>query len=70
MSINEKIRHVRNVKGISQEYMSNELKVCQSTYCRWENGHTCMKVEELMKILELLNLEPEDMIGEELRIRI
>ena len=44
-----KIRKLRNVKGISQEYMADEMEISQCNYGRMEKDDNRLTVPKLRK---------------------
>jgi len=59
MSLNENVRKIRLLKGLSQENMAEHLGLSQSQYNRMETGMQTITEERLVKLAELLNLEVE-----------
>ena len=59
MKINLRIKEEREQRKISQSYMALELGLDQSQYSRRENGAISFTVEELLKISEILNINPQ-----------
>lgn len=57
-----KIREVRLNKGYSQEFMAEVMEISQSQYSRLENGETTFDVEKLGKVIEILQVNPMDII--------
>lgn len=63
MKIKEKIiREARQKKEFSQEYMAHILGVSQSHYSNLENGEASFDVEKLGKLLDVLDLNPLEVI--------
>lgn len=60
MSIGEKIRHLRNLKGLSQENLAKELGITQVAYGDIERNRVDFTYGRLEKIAELLGT---DVIG-------
>lgn len=63
MAVHEKIRKLREAKDLTQEFMAHELGVSLKTYGRWESGETPLKVKDLLKIAELLDMPVEDIMS-------
>jgi len=51
-----KLRHFRDKKNYSQEYMAEHLGVTQSTYSRWESGEVVPKLDMLQRTAEILEV--------------
>jgi len=49
----ERIRHFREDKDISQEWMAEYLNIHQTTYSGYELGKTVVPVEVLSKLADL-----------------
>lgn len=63
MRIKEKIiREARIKKEFSQEYMAHVLGISQSHYSNLENGEASFDVEKLGKLLDVLELNPLEVI--------
>ena len=54
--VGSKLRHAREFKNYSQEYMAEKLGVTQSTYSRWEKGEVLPKLDVLERAAEVLEL--------------
>ena len=63
MQIASKIRKVRELKGISQEYMANKLGVTQAAYSKYEKDDKYVNFEKLAGIAELLEIDPFKLIS-------
>ena len=64
MSLSEILTNKRKEYKYSQKQVSDLLQVSQSTYCDWETGQVMPKIENLIKISKLYDME----IGELLEI--
>jgi transcriptional regulator with XRE-family HTH domain len=65
MLVNDQIRDLRNKKKISQQEMADFLEITQGAYNRIENGGTEMKVSDLKKIAEKLQVPLADLLAED-----
>ena len=63
MRTHEKIRKLREAKDLTQEYMAHELNISPKTYSRVETGESPLKVEQLLKISELLEVSVDDLLS-------
>src|SRR5690606_13466623 len=61
----EKIRQVRSMRNLSQEFMAGELRIDTSSYCRMEKGVTPITVERLHNIAYILRVSPEDLMDKQ-----
>jgi len=56
------VREARLHKEYSQEYVAHVLGISQSKYSRLENGETMFDVDELSKLIDLLELNPLEVL--------
>ncbi len=59
---NEVLRENRLRKGYSQEYLADILGVSQSQFSKLENGEVYFRINELSKIIEVLEINPLELI--------
>jgi transcriptional regulator with XRE-family HTH domain len=59
----EKIRHVRQTRGLSQENLAATLHVTQASYYRLENGQTELSLAKLVAIARALSINPWDLLS-------
>jgi transcriptional regulator with XRE-family HTH domain len=57
MSVNEKIRLIREAKGLTQEQVAEKLEIAPSTYGDIERGENDLKLSKLQKIAEVLEIK-------------
>lgn len=57
MSVNEKIRLIREAKGLTQEEVAEKLKMSVNGYGDIERGMTDIKVSKLKQIAELFEIK-------------
>jgi transcriptional regulator with XRE-family HTH domain len=62
MSVNEKIRLIRETKGLTQEQVAEKLGVSPSVYGDIERGDNDPKLSKLEKIAEILEMPLSDLI--------
>lgn len=60
MNLGYKIKKLRELKNLSQEYVAQELGISQSAYSLIECGKTNVTEDKLKKIAEILDVSPED----------
>lgn len=51
--IGERLAWLRENSGYSQEALAERLGCCAITISRWGNGHTSMKVMDIVKIVDI-----------------
>jgi transcriptional regulator with XRE-family HTH domain len=65
VKINEKIKELRKIRGISQDEVACELGLSQSQYSRREKGEIKFLVDEILKISKILKVSVAHIYGEE-----
>lgn len=63
METGEKIRKIRQLKDLSQEYIAMQLGVSQNHYSRLERGESKISQDRLQEIANLLEVEEEDILS-------
>ena len=61
-NIGEKIRQIRELKGYSQEYISNKLGVSQRAYSKIERNERRVTIELLEKISVIFKVNKRDLM--------
>lgn len=54
--IGERLRKIRNVRGLSQENLANDLRITSTAYGKIERGETDVNVTRLSQICEILEI--------------
>jgi transcriptional regulator with XRE-family HTH domain len=62
MSINEKIRLVREAKGLTQEQMAEKLEISRNSYGDIERGDNDVKLSKLQKVAELFEMQLSELV--------
>lgn len=60
--ITKKIKFLRKLKNYSQVDMAEKLNISQSAYARMERGESNSWALYIMKLSEILDVEPEELI--------
>jgi len=63
LGIGTKIRHIRELRNYTQEYMAEMLDVSQSTYARFERDDSDLTLSKLRAISKILDVKLEDLIN-------
>jgi transcriptional regulator with XRE-family HTH domain len=63
VNIGTKIRQIRDLKGLNQENMANELGLSVTGYGKIERNEVSLKYDRLIQISEVLGITVEDLIG-------
>lgn len=58
--IENKIRNIRELKNLTQEYMADKLGISQAAYSKIENGATKVSYEKLQDIAKIMDVKVED----------
>jgi transcriptional regulator with XRE-family HTH domain len=61
MSVNEKIRLVREAKGWTQEEVADKLQMSSNGYGDIERGATDPKLSRLLQLAELFEMKPAEL---------
>lgn len=62
MSVNEKIRLIREAKNLTQEQVAEKLGVSQSAYGDIERGENDPKLSKLQKIAEIFEIQLSELV--------
>jgi transcriptional regulator with XRE-family HTH domain len=62
MSVNEKIRLIRETKGLTQEQVAEKLGVSPTAYGDFERGDNDPRLSKLQKIAEILEMPLSELI--------
>jgi transcriptional regulator with XRE-family HTH domain len=60
MEIREKLRHLRTIKGYTQEYVAEKLGIDAVNYGRIERGESKLTLERLKNVLEIFGVSFSD----------
>jgi|SRR5690554_29078 len=58
----KRIKILREVKNFSQNYMASELGISQPAYAKIENGTTGISLRRLMRISQILQIDPIELV--------
>ena len=61
-TISDKIRHIRELKNFTQDYMAQQLGMTQAGYSRIEMGATDVSYSKLIDIAKVLDVKVEDIV--------
>lgn len=65
MQLHHKIRSIRLIKNLTQNYLADELGIDVANYSRLERGETSISVDRLKKIAQILEVNLNELINEE-----
>lgn len=61
--IEEKIRNIRELKNLTQEYMADKLGITQAGYSKIESGTTKLSYSKIENISKILGVEIEELLA-------
>ena len=68
MTIGEKITHLRNAAGISQEQFADKLSVSRQSVSKWEMDQTQPQIDKIIQICELFNISTDQLLCDKINI--
>lgn len=63
IKVYDNIRKMRQMQGLSQEWVAKELDISQKHYSQIENGKVDIGIKMLLAIAEVLNVTPTILLG-------
>ncbi|AQS36119.1 Helix-turn-helix domain [Shewanella psychrophila] len=64
--LNEKIRSVREEKGMTRKDVAEGVKTSDKTVMNWESGKTEPKASELKRLADTMGISINELLGEEI----
>lgn len=61
--VGHKVRAIREIKGISQEYLAGKLGVSQPALSKMESNETMMSYETVLEISKILEIDVNDILN-------
>lgn len=68
MAFHDKLKELRNEKGWKQDLMAHKLGITQSAYSQIEDGSVKVKLEQVLKLVEILETPINELLEEEFKI--
>ena len=68
MTIGEKIAHLRDNLGISQEQLAEKLSVSRQSVSKWEMGQALPQIDKVLQICELFNVSTDELLYDKIII--
>jgi len=53
------LKELRQLKGVTQEFIANKLNIERSTYSKWETDKIILRVDQLKKLATIYGLDFE-----------
>jgi transcriptional regulator with XRE-family HTH domain len=64
-SINERIKLLREIMGLTQAELGYDLRVSRATINQWENASRQIKAKDIVKIADYFNVSADYLLGRE-----
>ncbi len=64
--LNNNVKHLRNIKGISQQSLADKIGVDRSTISRIENGEIETTIDNAIKLAKVLNVDLNELVAKDL----
>ena len=64
--LNKNIKHLRNIKGISQQDLADKVGIDRSTISRIENNEIETTIDNALKISDVLDVPIDDLLNKDL----
>ena len=61
--LNENIKRLRKLKGLSQEELAIKLNVVRQTISKWEKNYSVPDAEVLVKLADVLEVQTSQLLG-------
>lgn len=58
-----KVKNIRELKNLTQEYMANQLNLSLRAYSKIESGETQLTINRINEISNILNVNPLELLG-------
>lgn len=70
MSLGKKLKSLRNAKGVTQNKVSQLLKIDRSTYGKYETGDSTPDYEKLVKLAQYFNVTTDWLAGDAMSLNL
>ena len=68
MTIGEKITHLRNAAGISQEDLAEKLSVSRQSISKWEMGQALPQIDNVLQLCEFFNVSSDQLLYDKINL--
>lgn len=69
MTIGEKITHLRNSRGMSQETLADKLSVSRQSVSKWEMDQAQPQIDKILLLCEIFNISANELLYEKISIQ-
>ena len=59
----ERLKELRQEKGLSIQALAREVKIGSSSICRWENGQADIKGDQLITLAKFFRVTTDYLLG-------
>ena len=66
----DKIKQLRNLRGLSQEQLAQQLNVVRQTVSKWESGASVPDAQMIVKLAELLRVSVHELLREDEKMTV
>jgi transcriptional regulator with XRE-family HTH domain len=63
MEIGQKIKKVRELRNLTQDYIASKIGMTQESYSKIESSRNNISIQKLEKIAEILEVNPSDLLN-------
>ncbi len=68
MTIGEKITHLRNAAGMSQEALADSLSVSRQSVSKWEMDQAQPQIDKILLICDLFHISADELLFDSITI--
>ena len=68
MTIGEKITHLRNAKGMSQETLADKLSVSRQSVSKWEMDQAQPQIDKILLLCEIFNISTDELLYDKITL--
>ncbi len=68
MTIGEKITHLRNASGISQEALADKLAVSRQSISKWEMDQAQPQIDKILQLCEVFQISTDELLYDKIAI--
>ena len=68
MTIGEKITHLRNACGLSQEVLADKLSVSRQSVSKWEMDQAQPQIDKILLLCEIFNVSTDELLYDKISI--
>lgn len=58
-----RLKELRESRGFTQQYVADYVDLSQAQYNKYENCKSILKVNQLVKLCDLYNVSPNELLG-------